>query len=44
MVGCQEVIYFYTLISDVQNYSFDTRNSMVDVSLGFKFPRNQKNK
>ena len=35
---------FNTLISDVQNYSFDTRNSIIDVSLGFKFLGNQKNK
>jgi hypothetical protein len=35
---------FNTLISDVQNYSFDTKNSIINISLGFKFLGNQKNK
>jgi hypothetical protein len=35
---------FNSLIKDVQGYSFDTRNSMISVSLGFKFLGNQKNK
>lgn len=35
---------FNTLISDVQDYSFDTKNSFIVVSLGFKFLGNQKNK
>jgi hypothetical protein len=35
---------FNNLIKDVQNYSFDTKNSMISVSLGFKFLGNQKNK
>ena len=42
-----DVRYQYTftsLLEDVQSYSFDTKNSMVSVSLGFKFLGNQKNK
>jgi hypothetical protein len=35
---------FNNLIKDVQNYSFDTKNSMLSVSLGFKFLGNGKNK
>jgi hypothetical protein len=35
---------FNTLIADVQDYSFDTKNNLLVVSLGFKFLGNQKNK
>lgn len=35
---------FNTLISDIQDYSFDTKNNFVVVSLGFKFLGNSKNK
>lgn len=35
---------FNSLIKDIQNYSFDTKNSMISLSLGFKFLGNQKNK
>jgi hypothetical protein len=33
-----------SLIKDAGGYSFDTRNSIISVSLGFKFLGNQKNK
>jgi hypothetical protein len=35
---------FNSLISDIKDYSFDTKNNFVVVSLGFKFLGNQKNK
>jgi hypothetical protein len=33
-----------SLIKNVQNYNFNTKNSMISVSLGFKLLGNQKNK
>jgi hypothetical protein len=35
---------FNSLISDIQSYSFDTKNNFVVVSLGFKILGNTKNK